>query len=497
VSEEALRPAPRRWLAAAVALHFVLGGIYVAVLPLWGGAPDEPIHYSRIKYEGEFGKFALITNPRLWGEPLAVYCFTADPVGAAAHGPLYYATGVPIFRLTRGLTVQQQLYALRCLSLLYGAAMIPLAWWILGMLFPKDPGLVVAGTYVVLLHPHRLLMSAVVYNDIATGATMFLFLGLLLRAARDEGPAKAWFWAGCAFGLAFLAKRVALVAIPGTVVALLLQQRRVGLSRAEAAQRLALWAVGGFLVCGWWVLRDYRLYGVLFPTEPGFGNASWLEAWFRWGDQFWWGVRYCLRGLWLSIWSQVGWVPWHDAPAWIVWQGKLLYGLFGLGSGLAVVGYLGGYRSRWRGLSAEQRDALTVFVVVILGMIYGAVHWVMRFSFHNNEETGKHAIALFVCLVTLLAATWRWLLGPRRAPWGLWVGVALMAWFNGAALTWLRVELIPRWAPPTPALAGERVKDLPSGVAPGMWHRYRVPGTVQRGGYVEPPSPPEQPLQHR
>ncbi len=245
MSEEALRPAPRRWLAAAVALHFVLGGIYVAVLPLWGGAPDEPIHYSRIKYEGEFGKFALITNPRLWGEPLAVYCFTADPVGAAAHGPLYYATGVPIFRLTRGLTVQQQLYALRCLSLLYGAAMIPLAWWILGMLFPKDPGLVVAGTYVVLLHPHRLLMSAVVYNDIATGATMFLFLGLLLRAARDEGPAKAWFWAGCAFGLAFLAKRVALVAIPGTVVALLLQQRRVGLSRAEAAQRLALWAVGG------------------------------------------------------------------------------------------------------------------------------------------------------------------------------------------------------------------------------------------------------------
>lgn len=497
MSEVQVQAAPRRWLWVAVALHFVIGGIYAATLPLWGGVPDEPIHYSRIKYEGEFGKFALVTNPRLWGEPLSVYCFTADPVGAAAHGPLYYVTGVPIFRLTRGLTVEQQLYVLRCLSLLYGAAMIPLAWWILGMIFPRDPGLVVAGTFVVLLHPHRLLMSAVVYNDIATGATMFLYLGLLLRAIRDEGTARDWFWAGCALGLAFLAKRVALVAIPASLVALALQQQRVKLPNVEAAKRFALWSAGAVLICGWWVWHDYRLYGVLFPTEPGFGDASWMEAYFGWGDRFWWGLRYCLRGLWLSIWSQVGWVPWEDAPGWIVVQGKLLYGLYGGGTILTVVGYFGGYRSRWRGLTIQQRDGLTVFVVVVLGMVYGAVHWVMRYSFHNNEETGKHAISLFVCLVALMAAAWRWLLGPRRAPIGLWVGVALMAWFNLTALTWLKVELIPRWAPPTPALAHERVKDLPSGVAPGMWHRYRVPGAVQRGGYVEPPSEPQPPLEHR
>lgn len=497
MSEAQVHPAPRRWLWLAVVLHLVLGGIYIAVIPLWGGAPDEPIHYSRIKYEGEFGKFALVTNPRLWGEPLAVYCFTADPSGAAAHGPLYYATGVPVFRLTRGLTVQQQMYVLRCLSLLYGAAMIPLAWWILSMVFPRDPSLVVSGTYVVLLHPHRLLMSAVIYNDIATGAGMFLFLALLLRASRDEGTARDWFWAGCAFGLAFLAKRVALVAIPGTLVALALQQQRTGLTNVAMLKRCGLWVAGGLLVCGWWVFRDWRLYGVLFPTEPGFGHDSWLQAYERFGDRFGWAVRYSLRGLWLSIWSQVGWVPWQDGPGWITVQGKLLYGLFGVGSLLSVVGFVGGYRSRWRGLGVFQRDSLTVFAVVFAGMVYGAVHWVIRFSFHNNEETGKHAISLFVCLVALMAATWRWLLGPRRAAWAVWVGVGLMLWYNAAALTWLEVELIPRWAPPTPALARERVRDLPSGVAPGMWHRYRVPGAVQRGGYVEPPSEPQKPLPHR
>jgi hypothetical protein len=483
------RPPPRRWLYLALGLHFLLGGLYRVILPLWGAVPDEPLHYSHIKYVAEFHRFPLITNPRHWGEPLAVYCFTADPCGTAQHGPLYYWSAVPLFYLTQGLTVEQQLYALRAWSLALGALMLPLAWAILRRLFPDDAGLVVTGTLVVALLPHRLLMSAVIYNDIACGAATFLFLWMLLRAAGDEGGERAWLYAGLALGLAFVTKRVALVTVPGAILALILQSRRLNWAPSHALRCLALWVLGFLLIGGWWVAHDFYLYGDLLPAEPGFHRLSWLQLWYSASpSELWTMLTLTLRGLWLSIWSQVGWLP-FDAG--MMWRAVTftLYGGLGLLTLLIVVGYFGGLKDRWRGLSAQTRDALASFVLMVAGMVYGAMHFVMLQSFHGNEETGKHAIAIFVCLVALLAAAWRWMLGPRRAVWGMGATACLLAAFNLASIVWLTTSLIPKFRPLTPSLAGERVRDLPSGVAPGIWHRYKVPGAVQRGGEV--PRPPQ------
>lgn len=157
-----------------------------------------------------------------------------------------------------------------------------------------------------------------------------------------------------------------------------------------------------------------------------------------------------------------------------------------------MAGFFAGLRGRWRGLGADARDALVAFFVIALGMIYGALHWVMLYSFHNNEETGKHAIAIFVCLTALIAAAWRQFLGPRRAVGAMAVGVGLMLAFNLASVISLTTYWIPNYAPPTPALAARRVKDLPSGKAPGIWHRYRVPGVEQEGGYVPRPTSPDE-----
>lgn len=264
------REPDRRWLWLAVILHFLLGGVYLVILPLWGAVPDEPLHYSTIKYDAEFLRQPQITDPREWGEPLAVYAFTADPVGAVGHGPLYYWSSVPVFLLTRGLTVAQQMYGLRAWTLLFSVLMIPLAWGILRRLFPRDPGLVITGTLVVTLLPHRLEYSAVIYNDIAVATTTFCYLWLLLRAGGDEGTARDWAYAGCALGLAFLAKRVALVAIPGSLVLLWLQSRRLGWTGRQAVAAGAAWVGGALLVGGWWLARDVYLYGKPFPTEPGF-----------------------------------------------------------------------------------------------------------------------------------------------------------------------------------------------------------------------------------
>lgn len=477
----------RRGLAAALVAHAVLAGTYLAILPLWGAVPDEPLHYSRIKYEAEFHRWPRITDPRPWGEPLAVYCLTADPAGTSQHGPLYYTPAVPLYQLTSGLSLKVQLYLLRGWSLLLGALMVLLAWLALRELF-DDGRLVAAGTMLVALLPHRLLMSAVIYNDIACGAATTLYLLWLIRAGKGglSGAFSAWFVAGCGLGLAYLAKRVVLVTVPGSLVLIWLWHRRSGRPRDDLARAVGAWLLGFLLIGGWWIALDARRYGELLPMEPGLGRATWLELFAALpAGEIARLTGFALRGLWLSIWSQVGWVPLDAGAGWTV-VAWLLYGAFALATVAVPLGLVRG----WRREPGQERDLQLCFVVMLAGMVYGALHWVLLSGFHGNEETGKHAIALIVPLVALAAWAWRALLGERRAAAALWLGAGLFLLFNLASVARLTTYLIPTHAPPDPPQATARVRDLPSGAAPGLWHRYRVPGVVQQGGYIAPPGPP-------
>ncbi len=502
------------WLLWCLALHLLLGGYYVAILPLWGAVPDEPLHYSRIKYQAEIGGFPLITDPRSFGEPLWVYCFTADPVGTSQHGPLYYSLAVPLYDATRGLTVQAQLYVLRLYSLFWGALCLPFAWAVLRRCFPENDTVCGLGLLAVTLSPHRLMLSAVVYNDIACVTTVFAALYLALRAAQltgtrmlesagengsdpnsfrlSKGGAWAWFWAGVGLGLAFLAKRVALVALPAECFLLWATIRGGGWNWRRFLGSLSPFLAGFALLGGWWQARDLWIYGELFPTEPAIPHLSWGFLWANaTTDQIQWMAAYAVRGFWLSIWSQVGWLP-FDGPGWWPLVTRIIYGGLLLLTALTFVGFAWGWRGNWRDLHAAEglspRRLGVTFFLLLLGMIYGALHWVMLGSFHNNEETGKHGQAIFVGIVVLWFLAARQLFGKRGAVWGAGALVALLLAFNLGSLVWLQTNLIPRFAPATPALALQRVGDLPSGRAPGIWHRYLVPGVVQMGAPVARPA---------
>lgn len=478
----------RRGLWPALAAHVLLAGTYLAILPLWGGVPDEPLHYSRIKYEAEFRRWPRITDPRGWGEPLAVYCLTADPSGTSQHGPLYYTPAVPLYWLGRGLSLSAQQYLLRLWSLLLGGLMVWAAWLALRELCGEDSRAVTAGTMLVALLPHRLLMSAVIYNDIACGAATTLYMLWLIRAAKTgaEGPAgRPWLVAGCGLGLAYLAKRVVLVTVPGSLLLMWLWWRRSGRPRDDLARAVGAWTLGFLLAGGWWIALDAWRYGELLPMEPGLGRATWLELFAQVPAGEVAGLAlFALRGLWLSIWSQVGWVPFDAGAGWraVAW---LLYGGLAVASLAVPLGLARG----WRRIDPPTRHFAAAFAVMALGMVYGALHWVLLSGFHGNEETGKHAIILAVPLTALAIWAGRALVGARvdRA---LWVGAALLALFNLASIVRLTTYLIPTWAPRPPAQAATPVRELPSGAAPGLWHRYRVRGVEQQGGYVPPPGPP-------
>ncbi|MEN6644491.1 MAG: glycosyltransferase family 39 protein [Armatimonadia bacterium] len=467
--------APQWMLPVLLAVHVTLAGYYAFLLPLWGSVPDEPLHYSHMKYVAENWRLPVISNPF---RDLSEYYTTADPAGTAAHGPVYYWTGAVIYKLTENLTLHDQQYVLRLYSVVLGALMVLLAWKSFLLIFraTSEAGervwMAFAATALFCLVPHRLMISSVIYTDVMAATTASLFLYVLIRNCYQEAGAKQWFVAGLALGLALLTKQTGLLLVPGAIVALVLVTR----ARGQAAQ---VWhnlgtAVGGtLLVSGWWYVRNLLLYHSPFATEQSTSQVSWADLIFFPGALLW-QVWFTLRGLWLSVWSQVGWLPpWTAHP----FYAALLALTAIVGYGLVVQ-----IRERFRNAEGVPPGLLIGFIVMALSMVLAALHWVMVFP-HNNEETGKHAQTMLIALIPLVAAGWRPIIGEKRVPHALMLGAGLMLLFNVLSIYNLKTDLIPRYARPDIPSATRKVKDLPSGSEPRVEHVPDVPHRYQVHDY--------------
>lgn len=464
-------------LLVPLAFHLVLAGIYVVLLPLWGAVPDEPLHYSHVKYVAEHWKLPIIEDAF---RDLKEYYFVADPAGTAQHGPLYYWPAALIYRATMSLTLTQQQYVLRLWSVFLGLLMIIFAWKAFCLLFPAQPLVSCASTLLLTLIPHRLMISAVIYNDIGAAAAATLAFWLLIRAAMSDNTARGWLWAGLGWGLAMLAKMAALVIIPAGLGVLFVRWRQKEMSLKQAAQYGLFYLLGGLLLCSWLLARNFYLYGELFPQEPKPPGYGWLDVIFD--PTFGFAVWMTLRGYWLSLWSQVGWLPQEAAPP--------LYGLLLLLTAITGLGLLAGVRGAYRGLNKAHCALLAGFFLTGLAALYGAFHRTILVSFHSHEQMGKHAQAELVPFIALAAAAWRHWAGPRRLPLILLAGAGIMFIFNMLSIYNLQTNLIPRFAPTPPPMASWKVKDLPARGIPWIQNRPDVPNRYlihrQQSHYPQP-----------
>jgi len=473
MAEESGRRPDRRWLWGLMAAHLLLATAYLVILPLWGAVPDEPLHYSHIKYVGEFWRIPLIQNPF---RDLREYYFTADPAGTAEYGVPYYWPLAVVFWLTRWLTVTAQQYVLRACSVLFGLAVVWFAWRSFELVFPRHPEYVVPATALVVVWPTRLEFSAVIYNDV--GAIFYTSLAVLalVYALMTDRPERGWLLAGLATGLAVLCKPSALILGPTALVMLIWQWRDRRDPFVALLQRAGLGLLGGLITCGWWFARNLVVYGQLMPVEWGLGSRSWSELLATYPlAQVWWQVGYVVRGTWLSTWSQVGWLP--------DWAALPMYLVLGLVSLLVIVGVVLGMRGGYRGLSQRARIAVVSFVLAAVVLYVASVQWTLLHSFHNNEEGGKFAMAVLIGLVIAVVGVFRGLMGESWDRRALWAVVALLMLFNVLAMWNLLFVLNPRWAPEPPPLAGRKVEELPSGSVAGIKHRYYVPGARQVHDY--------------
>lgn len=369
------RPAqqPRLWLVFILATYLLLALGYGLVNPLFE-APDEHWHYFTAQYIAETGAL-----PRVTPEP--------DPWLAqeAAQPPLYYLLGSLIVRPVPGTDAARETvwpnpfvhlgnasvpvnrnafvhgpweswpwhgyalaaHLLRALSAVLGLGTLLAIYCAARLLWPARPARALLAVALVAFLPQFLFVHSAVSNDplIILLVTVALWQLLSIWLGQDS-PARMLLLGGTV-GLATLAKTAGLLlfAYAGSLLLLRGWQRRHSLS--ALAKPLLLFAGPVLLLSGWFLWRNWTLYGDLTATNQFVRIAG--------GDR-----NYSLLavleesdGLWTSFFAIFGWFN-VRAPAWVywIWNGLVL---------LSVGGWVFGYFSRTQLLSLSERARLRAF----------------------------------------------------------------------------------------------------------------------------------------
>ncbi|UCH33754.1 MAG: glycosyltransferase family 39 protein [Armatimonadota bacterium] len=280
-------PAPQREgvtrvLAFIAVAYVIIAAAYALTIP-FGRAPDESAHLPYVAYLAD-------------REGLPV--FRAGEGSYEYHqAPLYYAAAVPAYYAGRALAPGREYVAVRLFGILLGLCVVYFTYRLAREFCPRRPWLAVGSAGFVAFLPMHVALSASVTNDVAAEVPIAAGLWLLLVGLRD-----GWTWrrvaaVGVLCGLAVLTKSSGLVLLPAAWLALVLTSRDDGFGRF--AERWAALTAAFLLICGWWLVRNWQLYGdplawraflLAFQDRPhpsdligenltAFNYALWVTGW--------------------------------------------------------------------------------------------------------------------------------------------------------------------------------------------------------------------------
>jgi hypothetical protein len=318
---------------------FTLLAVVVAFETPPGEANDEPSHLKNIETIAG-GRLYRITPSSgaeshqaplyygvlagwqvIWGvSPFSIALLPPEaPLGNRPHPGPHWAHNGPT-----AAADQQRIDLLRLPGVAMSLATIILTWLAIRMLSP-DPWTPVVAAMIVAFVPRFLFLAGVLNNDnLATllgAVATFLAVWLVSRRPDTIRVRVAWAaGAGIVLGAALLTKVTAVVIGPALVLALCLVVR-------GARDRLALAAVmgiGGFVMSGWWLVRNQMLYGdpvgnaasvahlrALFPALFPHDNPV-IRAFVTIPEGVWKSAWYT------SGWNQFSWPPAAYVPFWIL-----------------------------------------------------------------------------------------------------------------------------------------------------------------------------------
>ncbi len=270
-------------LPLLLALAFVRGLVYLAVMPPWQHY-DEPTHFEyvgllaargRLLQPGEFDLemrreiAASMQAVDFWkdlGRP-ALDLFGPRPpaigVSELHHPPLYYILLALPQLLVRFQDVETQLYLARLGSVLLYVVVVAAVYGLAAELFPGRPGLPLAAAGLVALLPPLADLMSGVNNDVGAAAAASLFLWAAVRLLR-RGPSPVRLAAVLLLAVSCLATKstAGLVAVTGLLV--------LAGSWLHARRRWLPWALAGLVLAGLSIAAlDWSQYAAgWYDSEP-------------------------------------------------------------------------------------------------------------------------------------------------------------------------------------------------------------------------------------
>ncbi|HIE53446.1 MAG TPA: hypothetical protein EYP85_16970 [Armatimonadetes bacterium] len=430
----------RGLLLGLALIYLALAVTYSFVIPL-GYGPDEPRHYAYIKRLVEKGQLPRLVNG------------VEEDGAIVLHPPLYYVLLTPFYAFLRGFgdaTVQR---VLRFFSPLLCGAALWLFYSALRLLFPDRPALRLGTVGLTAFLPHLQLESAVINNDTLTILLGALLIWELVRLGERPPSAKESLFLGFTLAAFANAKATGLTLSPLWVVWLLVQFGWRGLRQRDFWQALG-WGYGPLVLWGtWWYLRNEALYGRLVPLAEGFGPVDWHTGHvYTPGELLWHGLLFvgpfwsllgrAIGGLFLSVWTQVGWFP--------NTLSTLLYALVGLLLTAAGLGHI-----LW--LMAIRRGKVTARVIYPRGawlmflafaLVYVNVVAIAVFIHIGFYQGGRYTLPAIWGFSLFLGLGWEPLTSGSRGKAILFGGVvAFFLLLNGLCLHNLITYLNPLYGP--------------------------------------------------
>src|SRR5579862_3597267 len=134
-------------LVLIVLLYLVLALAYARATPAWQ-APDEPAHFNYVRELAETGDLPVL-EPGAYPASVVPLAPSARPTDISAfqyeahQPPLFYALAALAYKLNPSL------FAVRALSVLFGALLLPVAFWCSRLSVPQCPWLWLAASAFV------------------------------------------------------------------------------------------------------------------------------------------------------------------------------------------------------------------------------------------------------------------------------------------------------------------------------------------------------------
>ncbi|MDI7274449.1 MAG: glycosyltransferase family 39 protein [Anaerolineae bacterium] len=430
-----------------VAAYVAVAAQYARLTPPWQ-APDEPAHYNYVRHVAERGELPILQPgdyPHDYLEEIKASRFpphmSIDSIRYESwQPPLYYLPAAGVYRLAQGWSLEGRLFALRLISVLYGALLIVVAGRIADSLAPGQPWLALGTMALVATVPMHTAMTAAVNNDTLAELWVALILWQLLARLQAPDGLRAWLGLGATLGLAALTKTSTWIVLPLVVgvVCYVTWRDRLGRGRLLLCRGLAV-ALPALALLLPWLARNVSVYGIGDPLAFSRHSAV-VVGQLRTAD---WladvglrrGLADLLKTTFQSFWGQFGWM---GVPI-----DLRLYRGLAIATGLSLLGLALRVPRDWRRLGRDER-ARRLLLVGSTALTGASFLW-YNLSFVQHQ--GRYLFPALIPIALCLVAGWREITQQSRRT--LFVGVLC-----GAAVALGGASLIRGQAQDKRTLAG-------------------------------------------